>query len=63
MALPKRRTSKGSRDRRRSHLALRDRKLVPCPKCHELRLPHHVCPSCGSYKGVDVIEIKAKKKE
>jgi len=63
MALPKRKTSKGSRDRRRSHLALTRTKLVACPQCHEMRLPHHVCPSCGSYKGTEVIEIKTKKKE
>lgn len=62
-ALPKRKISKGRRDRRRSHLALKRIRLVPCPQCHELRLPHHVCPSCGSYKGVEVIEIKTKKKE
>ncbi len=59
-ALPKRKISKGRRDRRRSHLALRRMRLVPCSQCHELRLPHHVCPSCGNYKGVEVIEIKKK---
>lgn len=65
MALPKRKTSKGRRDRRRSHLALHANQLVPCPQCHELRLPHHVCPHCGSYNGTEVIEVeaKAKKKE
>jgi large subunit ribosomal protein L32 len=25
--------------------------LAKCPKCSEPRLPHHVCPSCGFYKG------------
>jgi len=34
--------------------------LVPCPQCHELRRPHHVCPSCGMYRGRQVIVIKAK---
>jgi large subunit ribosomal protein L32 len=62
-ALPKRKISKGRRDRRRSHLALKRLNLVPCPQCHELRLPHHVCPFCGSYRGVEVIEIKTKTKE
>ena len=62
-ALPKRKISKGRRDRRRSHHALQRPNLIPCPQCHELCLPHHVCPSCGSYKGVDVIEIKTKKKK
>ena len=62
-ALPKRRISKARGRRRRSHLALKTARLVPCPQCHELRLPHHVCPSCGSYKGTEVIEIKAKTKK
>ncbi len=62
-ALPKRKTSKGRRDRRRSHLALKTTKLVSCPQCHEPRLPHHVCLSCGTYKGVEVIEVKTEKKE
>ena len=54
--LPKRKTSRGRQHRRRSHLALTPQKLVPCPQCHALRLPHHVCPECGTYKGVTVIE-------
>ncbi len=61
-ALPKRKLGKGRKGRRRSHLALRASNLVPCPKCHEMRLPHQVCPSCGTYKGIEVLEIKAKKK-
>jgi large subunit ribosomal protein L32 len=61
-ALPKRRISKGRGGRRSSHLALKATQLVPCPQCHELILPHHVCPNCGSYKGTEVIEIKTKAK-
>lgn len=59
-ALPKRKLGKGRKGRRRSHHALTARNLVQCPKCHALRLPHQVCPSCGSYKGIDVIEIKTE---
>ena len=59
-ALPKRKLGKGRKGRRRSHHALTARKLVSCPKCHALRLPHQVCPSCGSSKGIDVIEMKAE---
>jgi large subunit ribosomal protein L32 len=59
-ALPKHKLGKSRKGRRRSHHALRARNLVSCPKCHELRLPHQVCPSCGSYKGIDVIEIKTE---
>jgi large subunit ribosomal protein L32 len=59
-ALPKRKLGKGRKGKRRSHHALKRRNLVQCRNCHELRLPHHVCPSCGHYKGIEVIEIKAE---
>jgi large subunit ribosomal protein L32 len=55
-ATPKHKLGKGRKGRRRSHNALKAQNLVPCPKCHELRLPHRVCPSCGNYKGIEVIE-------
>jgi len=60
-ALPKRKVSKGRRNRRRSHHALKKPNLVTCPQCHEPMLPHRVCPSCGTYQGVKVIEVKEKK--
>jgi large subunit ribosomal protein L32 len=59
-ALPKRKLGRSRKGHRRSHHALKTRNLVACPKCHELRLPHQVCPSCGSYKGIDIIEIKTE---
>jgi len=60
-ALPKHKLGKGRKGRRRSHLALAAKNLTRCPKCHELRLPHQVCPSCGNYKGIEVIEMKPEK--
>lgn len=59
-ALPKRKLSKARTARRRSHMALEPMHLVPCPQCHEPRRPHHVCPSCGMYRGRQVITIKPK---
>ena len=26
-----------------------------CPHCHSPRLPHRVCPTCGNYKGREVL--------
>ena len=26
-----------------------------CPRCGAVKLPHHVCPSCGFYKDREVI--------
>jgi large subunit ribosomal protein L32 len=58
---PKRKTSSGRRDRRRSQDALEAANLVACSNCGEMRLPHHVCPNCGHYKGREVIEVKKEK--
>jgi len=58
---PKRKLSRGRRDRRRSHLALKTTQLVECSQCHEKRLPHHVCPNCGTYDGVEVLEKEKTK--
>jgi len=57
---PKRKISPGRRDRRRAHDALKAPNLVTCSNCGEMRLPHTVCPSCGFYKGREVINIGEK---
>ncbi len=59
--LPKRKLSKGRRDRRRAHDALKVQNLVQCSNCGEMRLPHRVCPHCGHYQGREVIEIEEEK--
>jgi large subunit ribosomal protein L32 len=55
--LPKRKVSKGRRDRRRAHDALKARNLVKCSNCGEMRLPHTVCPHCGHYKNREIVEV------
>jgi large subunit ribosomal protein L32 len=57
MAVPKRKTSKARRDKRRSHDALTAPAASTCPQCGGPRLPHRVCGSCGSYKGRTIVEI------
>jgi large subunit ribosomal protein L32 len=59
--LPKRKTAKARQGQRRAHLGLVAVQLVECPQCHSPKLPHRVCPTCGSYNGRDVIEIKTPK--
>ncbi|NCF66133.1 MAG: 50S ribosomal protein L32 [Anaerolineaceae bacterium] len=54
-AVPKRRISKSRRNRRRAHHALPKIHLVPCPECGEMRRPHRMCPSCGTYKGRQIL--------
>ncbi len=54
--LPKRKFSHGRTHRRRAHDALTLPNLVECPQCKTPRLSHQVCPNCGYYKGVEVVE-------
>jgi large subunit ribosomal protein L32 len=56
MAVPKRRTSKAKKNKRRSHDALGVPTLSACPQCGAPKLPHRVCGGCGTYRGRSVIE-------
>lgn len=58
MAVPKNKVSKARRDKRRANWKLSVPNLVECPQCHELKLPHRVCPNCGQYKGKEVIKVE-----
>jgi large subunit ribosomal protein L32 len=49
MGVPKRKTSKSRRDKRRANDFLTAASLSKCPQCNEMRLPHRVCPTCGYY--------------
>ncbi|PKO18324.1 MAG: 50S ribosomal protein L32 [Chloroflexi bacterium HGW-Chloroflexi-10] len=60
--LPKRKLSKGRRDRRRAHDSIRAAVLVQCSNCGEMRLQHNVCPNCGHYQGREVIQVEKEKK-
>ncbi|MBW1974529.1 MAG: 50S ribosomal protein L32 [Deltaproteobacteria bacterium] len=58
MAVPKRRVSKSRKGNRRSHHALDMPPAYVCPRCKEPKLPHRVCPSCGTYRGRNVLEVE-----
>ncbi len=58
MAVPKRKKSKSKRDKRRAHIKAVAPNLTTCPQCGETKVSHHVCHSCGTYKGRTIIEIK-----
>ncbi len=60
---PKRKISKGRRNRRRAHHALPAKKLISCSNCGSMRLQHTVCSNCGHYQGREVIEIDKEKSE
>lgn len=60
MPIPKQRHTKGRRNRRRSHHALKKINLVKCSKCGQDNLPHQVCFNCGTYNKREVIDVMAK---
>jgi large subunit ribosomal protein L32 len=52
MAVPKKRTSRRVRDQRRAHdFLVATAAVESCPECGGSKQRHHVCPSCGSYRG------------
>jgi large subunit ribosomal protein L32 len=51
MAVPKRKTSKSRRDMRRTHKKTAALSITTCAQCGEPKRPHHLCMSCGTYKG------------
>lgn len=56
--LPKHRTSKARKGKRRSHHALTARATVLCGHCNQVALPHRVCPNCGWYRDRQVVKTK-----
>ena len=58
MAVPKRKTSKSRRNKRRSHIKFFPKNIIEDKKSGEYRLPHHVDLKTGYYKGRQVFEPK-----
>jgi large subunit ribosomal protein L32 len=56
MAVPKKKTGKCAQAHRRAKWKATIPKPVECSNCHEMRMPHTVCPACGQYDGKVVIE-------
>ena len=59
--LPKRKYAKARQGKRRAHLGTTPVAVVDCPQCHTPKLPHHVCKTCGTYDGREVLTIKGAK--
>ena len=59
---PKRKHSRARQGERQSHLALKAAALVECPQCKNPKIPHRACPTCGTYDGREVVEMKTKVK-
>jgi len=63
LAVPKKKTTKSKRDKRRTHDKLKVLSIVECPQCHSKKIAHRVCPNCGYYDNREVIKEKDKKAE
>ncbi len=60
MAVPKRKTSKQRKNKRRaSSYRLNKATVVTCSNCNEPTLPHRVCRACGYYDGKQAVEVGA----
>lgn len=57
MAVPKRKTSKARKRKRRTHYKLAKPNLDRCPNCGAARAPHRVCGECGRYGDRQVVEV------
>lgn len=58
MAVPKRKHSKARKNKGRAHQKLFVGSISHCPQCNEPKLPHRVCPQCGTYNGRQVLEVE-----
>ncbi len=58
MAVPKRKTSKSKRNKRRSHHRISSINIVEDKKSGEYRLSHHVDLKSGIYNGKQILEPK-----
>ena len=58
MAVPKRKTSKSRRDKRRYHHKIRMANVIEDKKSGEFRLSHHIDLKTGLYNGKQILEPK-----
>lgn len=60
MAVPKRRTSKARKRKRRTHFKARATATQACPQCGDPKMPHRICPTCGYYRNAEVIQVETE---
>jgi large subunit ribosomal protein L32 len=57
MAVPKQKQSHSRTSKRRAQHKIAAPTYNACPQCHSPRLPHRVCPVCGTYAGREVVHV------
>jgi large subunit ribosomal protein L32 len=60
MGVPKNKVSKARYRTRRSTNRFHAPQLNVCPNCGAACLRHRVCPSCGHYRGKQVVSVDVK---
>ena len=58
MAVPKRKTSKSRRNKRRSHQRVSKINIIEDKKSGEFRLSHHIDSKTGLYNGKQILDPK-----
>lgn len=58
MANPKRKFSKARTRKRRAAWKLTAVSLSVCPQCHQPKQPHRLCPTCGYYRGKEIVNTE-----
>tara|TARA_B100001175_G_C19217536_1_gene498983 strand:- start:376 stop:552 length:177 start_codon:yes stop_codon:yes gene_type:complete len=58
MAVPKRKTSKARRNKRRSHLHISPVNIIEDKKSGEHRLSHHIDLKTGFYNGKKILDLE-----
>ena len=59
MAVPKQKQARARTRKRRAQHKIAAPHWNECPQCHSPRLPHRVCPECGTYAGREVVVQRA----
>ena len=58
MAVPKRKTSKSRRDKRRAQHAIGAPRVSTCENCGSPKQSHRACPACKTYRGREVRPLR-----
>ncbi|NQV07810.1 50S ribosomal protein L32 [bacterium] len=55
MAVPKKKMSRSRTRRRKANWKVSAPSTQACPQCGGAKIPHRVCPECGTYQGREVL--------
>lgn len=59
MPNPKKKHSRARTLKKRTHKHLASPLMSRCPKCGNVKKPHRVCPTCGTYRDREVIPTES----